>query len=109
MINTRDMHKRFLAVSALGLCSAPSWVFAARSLGDILEDTVIPLLNLLVGFFMVVALLGFIYGAIKFIASADDERGRAAGKKNMVWGIVALVCMVAVWGIVGVIHRTFFG
>ena len=67
------------------------------------------ILDQIVTLVMVLAVLGFIWGMIRFIYSAGDERGRTAGKQTMVWGTLALFCMVAVWGIVKVIKTTFFG
>ncbi len=67
------------------------------------------LLNQVVLLLMVLALLAFIWGAIKFIAQAGDEKGRAAGKQTMVWGTLALFLMVGIWGIVAIIKQTFFG
>jgi hypothetical protein len=58
---------------------------------------------------MVLAVLAFIYGAIRFIAGAGDERARTEGKQVMVWGVLSLFFMVGIWGIVRIIHATFFG
>jgi len=49
------------------------------------------------------ALLGFFWGLMKFIFSAGDEGAKEKGKDIMIYGIVALFVMVAVWGLVGFI------
>lgn len=49
------------------------------------------------------ALLGFFWGLMKFIFAAGDEEKKAEGKNIMIYGIVALFVMVAVWGLVGFI------
>lgn len=71
--------------------------------------TFVDILDRVVTFIMVLAVLGFVVGMIRFVYSAGDEKGRTAGKQTMVWGTLALFCMVAVWGIVRVIKTTFFG
>lgn len=71
--------------------------------------TLVDILDRVVTFIMVLAVLGFVVGMIRFVYSAGDEKGRTAGKQTMVWGTLALFCMVAVWGIVRVIKTTFFG
>jgi hypothetical protein len=45
-------------------------------------------------------LLVFIWGMVQFIISAGDDDAKAVGKQRMVWGILALFAIVAVWGIV---------
>lgn len=71
--------------------------------------TFVDILDRVVTFIMVLAVLGFVWGMIRFVYSAGDEKGRTEGKRTMVWGTLALFCMVAVWGIVRVIKTTFFG
>jgi hypothetical protein len=49
------------------------------------------------------ALLGFFWGLMKFIFSAGNEEAKDEGKRIMIYGIIALFVMVAVWGLVGFI------
>jgi len=45
-------------------------------------------------------LLVFFWGLVKFIfAVGGDEAAVAEGKNLMIWGILALFVMVAIWGI----------
>ncbi len=61
--------------------------------GDIGEiiNTIIPIM-------FAIALIGFFYGLIKYIFGAEHDK--EAAKKTMIWGIVALFVMSAVWGLV---------
>lgn len=62
-----------------------------------LVDTLIPLL-------FAVALLFFLWGVFQyFIFGAGDEEKRETAKKFMIYALVGLVLMVAVWGIVKLI------
>ena len=72
-------------------------------------STVISLLNKVVTIVMGFALLFFIVGVIRFIATAGDDNSRAEGKQMMIWGTVSLFAMVSVWGLVEIIRATFFG
>jgi len=77
-----------------------------------LKDEILIVANIFdsaISLIMVVALLAFIWGAIRFIGTAGDDKSRAAGRQLMVWGTVALFLMVSVWGIVRIIKTTFFG
>jgi len=47
-----------------------------------------------------IGLLYFIWGLVQYIANSGDDGARQEGKNKMIWGIVALFVMVAVWGIV---------
>ena len=60
-------------------------------------------------FLMTLSVLAFIWGAVRFIYSAGDERTRAQGKQTMVWGVLALFSMAGIWGIVAIIKQTFLG
>ncbi|MBX4199132.1 hypothetical protein KW800_02590 [Candidatus Parcubacteria bacterium] len=46
------------------------------------------------------ALLAFLFGLMKFVFKAGDESAQEEGKRVMLWGIIALFVMVAVWGLV---------
>lgn len=53
------------------------------------------------------AMLYFIWGLVQFIGNAGNEEARTTGKQHMIWGIIALFVIVAIWGLVGVIQQTF--
>jgi hypothetical protein len=64
--------------------------------------------NSVIPFIFAIAVVMFIWGAMKFfIINADEEAKRAQGKQYMIWGIVALAVMLSVWGLVGVLQTTF--
>lgn len=58
-----------------------------------LSDRIIPIVATL-------AILFFLWGLAMFILKADDERARDEGKNIMIWGMVALFVIVALWGII---------
>jgi len=61
-----------------------------------------PLIVILVG----VALLVFFWGLAKFIFRVGgDEKAVEAGKKLMLWGLLALFVMLSVWGIITFFQR----
>ncbi len=50
------------------------------------------------------ALFMFLWGIFRFFfASGASDEGRTNGKQLMLWGIIAFVIMVSVWGLVNVI------
>lgn len=67
----------------------------------IIGNSVVPLL-------FAIAVVSFIWGAIKFfIIDADEEAKREQGRQFMLWGIIALAVMISVWGLVKVLAVTF--
>ncbi|OHA89130.1 MAG: hypothetical protein A2653_02885 [Candidatus Zambryskibacteria bacterium RIFCSPHIGHO2_01_FULL_43_25] len=63
-----------------------------QSIGRIIE-VLLPIV-------VALALLFFFWGLAKYILAAGDEEKKKEGKNIMIWGIVALFVMVAVWGLV---------
>lgn len=75
-------------------------VHAQPMLDDIIlgADTII---RLLIPVAAGVCVLLFIWGLALFILRSGDEKQLAAGRRRMIWGVIGLFCMVAIWGIVG--------
>lgn len=65
------------------------------------------ILNPLIVLMFVVALLVFFWGLVEFIYKAGSDDGRDTGKRNMLWGIIGMFIMVAVYGIIRLILDTF--
>ena len=59
------------------------------------------IVNTLIPIMMALAVLAFFWGLVKYIASAGDETAKESGKNLMIWGMIALFVMVALWGILG--------
>lgn len=104
--------KKLLVLGALVLIivAVPAVVFGqntnlsnlnqlARAIGDIIE--------ILIPIAAALALLYFFWGLAQFILAAGDEEKRKAGKKIMLWGIVALFVIASIWGIVNFITDSF--
>lgn len=68
-----------------------------------IANTAVPLLIALSVFL-------FIWGVIKyFIYGATDESARTAGRVYMLYALIGLVAIVAVWGLVFLIIQIFLG
>ncbi len=55
------------------------------------------------------ALLGFFWGLAMFVFNAGNEEKRGEGRSIMIWGVVALFVMVAVWGLVNFLGTALLG
>ena len=67
-------------------------------IGNIL-DTLIPIL-------VVLGVVYFIWGVITYVIAGDEE-SKKKGREKMIYGIIGLVVIVALWGLVGIVTNTF--
>jgi uncharacterized membrane protein YidH (DUF202 family) len=61
------------------------------------------ILNPIIGLLIAIGLVVFLYGVLEFIMGADNLEKRETGKKHMIWGIIGLFIMVAVFGIMNLL------
>ena len=89
------------------LLMSPMFAFA-QSLVPLqnLANGVGTIINILIPAMMALAVLAFFWGLVKYIASASDEAAKEGGKTLMIWGMIALFIMVALWGILGWVQGT---
>lgn len=71
--------------------------FIAFFQSEVLE----PLLKL----FIALSVILFLWGMVVFMANADNENARTAGKDKMVWGVVILFVMLSIWGFVNLLQE----
>ena len=90
----------------LVLTLAPFLVSAA-TISSIISNTIMPILNIVVPLLIAVAVVVFLWGVVRYITAAGDEEKRKEARSTMIWGIVGLFVMVAVWGLVNVLISTF--
>lgn len=108
------MNKKLAILSGLGLVFAPLVALAQQSgcdyaqpgtieavvckIGDIL-NTVIPIL-------IVLGIVFFVWGVVMYVM-AKEEEAKKKGRNQMIFGIIGLVVIVAMWGLVGIVINTF--
>ncbi|KKS28890.1 MAG: hypothetical protein UV60_C0007G0007 [Parcubacteria group bacterium GW2011_GWA2_43_11] len=61
------------------------------------------LVGQLIPIVIAIGLLFFIWGLVQFILASGDEAAKDIGKRRMIWGVITLFVIVAVWGIVGLL------
>ena len=64
------------------------------------------ILNTLVPILVVLGIVYFVYGVITYVIASDEE-GKAGGRTRMIYGIVGLVAIVAMWGLVNILITSF--
>ena len=100
------MLAKFKKVFPLATALAPLAMFAQTKLQDA-AGTIQGILNMIVPIIMTLALIYFFWGLANYILSAGDEEKKGEGRNQMIYGVIALFVMAAVWGLVGVLSNTF--
>lgn len=62
--------------------------------------------NPLIYFMTIVAVAYFLYGIFEYIKGSDSSDAKEKGKQHMIWGLIGLFIMVAVFLIIKVIMGT---
>jgi hypothetical protein len=115
------MKKKLITLSGLVLSFAPVVAFAQLQTGtnpnacgtagtvDTIEGLLCKIGSLLTSIIPVLVAIGviyFVWGVVQYVI-ADDEEAKTAGRGRMIYGIIGLAVIVAVWGLVGILVRTF--
>lgn len=79
---------------------------SAASVGSFI-DALTSLFASFIPITMGLAVLAFFWGLVKFINHADDEKAVEEGKMLMVYGMIAIFIMVALWAIIGWLQAQF--
>ncbi len=64
------------------------------------------IINPIIFFMFALAMVYFLYGLVQYLVYPDSEEIRKKSKSLMLWGIIGLFIMVAVFGIMNVILNT---
>ena len=101
-----SMFTRYLpAISVLVI----PFAVAAQGSFDNFMDNVSGGLNTIIVFLFLVATVIFIWGVVKYIAAGGDEEKTKEARSMIIWGIIFLAVMVAVWGFVNIVLDFIFG
>lgn len=89
----------------LGVALLPLLAFAQSIESSITRVEAI--LNSIIPLLMIVATVVFLWGVIMYITSAGKEEKTEEGRRLIIYGLIGLFVMVAVWGLVQVLVTTF--
>ena len=97
--------KKFIGFTGLGAGALLPLLTAAQTVGTV-GATILSIINTIVLIIMALAFLFFIVAVFKYIM-AKEEKTKGAARDNMIYGIIGLFVMVAVWGLVRILVNTF--
>ncbi|MDP3735577.1 MAG: hypothetical protein Q8R39_04075, partial [bacterium] len=69
------------------------------------SSVIIGIVDVIIPVVFAIGLIFFLWGLLKFLTAGGDEDATASAKHLMVWGVVILFVMTAVWGLVGVLNQ----
>jgi hypothetical protein len=72
---------------------------AAFNLDTFMGNLYANIVNPLITFLFAAAILVFLWGVADFIRHGDSDEGREKGKQHMVWGIIGIFLMMAVFAV----------
>jgi len=76
-------------------------------LGDLLGYVTCLIYGSIIPLIVALAVVIFVWGVVQYVINDQEEAKRQKGKQFMIWGIIGLTVMVAVWGLVNILGSTF--
>ncbi|MFA6257542.1 MAG: pilin [Candidatus Paceibacterota bacterium] len=64
------------------------------------------LLNAVVPVLIALAVVFFVWGVVSYVIS-DDEEAKSKGRDRIIYGVIGLAVIVALWGLVNILTNTF--
>lgn len=64
------------------------------------------LLNSVVPVLIALAVVYFVWGVVSYVIS-DDEEAKSKGRDRIIYGIIGLAVIIAMWGLVKILTNTF--
>jgi hypothetical protein len=92
------------------LFAVPATVFAQYTRDNLFNvvDSLSTLFNVLITLAILVATFLFLWGIVRYITAAGDEDQLEEARRFIVWGIILLAVMIAVWGFVNILLDFIF-
>lgn len=84
----------------------PLFVFGETKIKNIIQE-VHTIAFMAIKLLIAMATVVFIWGIIKYILYSNDTKKATEAKQFMLWGVIGLFTIVAMWGLVLVIQKTF--
>lgn len=99
--------KKLSILFVTAIAVVPTLAFAQNGLFGLVR-TAQDLINAVIPVIIGLALLAFLWGVLTYIFKTDADSKKDA-TKYMLWGLIALFVMVAVWGLIRVISVGLLG
>jgi Na+/H+-dicarboxylate symporter len=99
------VNKQRVAI-ALVLCLVPALTLAQVPGQNFLDTIMKIFINPIVMFIFSLGMVTFMYGLLEFMWKADYANAKETGGKHMMYGMIGMLIMVAVWGVIAMVTNT---
>lgn len=102
------INKKVVSLIAVGAILLPSLAFAQDPSLTNLQSMALGvkrIVEILIPVVFGLGVLAFFWGLVKYLFGDDHDKDQA--KKTMLWGVVAIFVMAAIWGLVRFLGDTF--
>lgn len=99
------MNKTLTKIAISSALVLPFFAYAADVV-SILQNLE-SILNRVIPILMIVATIVFLWGVIRYITAGGDEEKLADGRRFIIFGLIGLFVMIAVWGVVRALVAQF--
>ncbi len=100
--------KKLLPILFFSASTARAQVVGSTTISGMFS-TFVGILNSLVPVLAGLATIFFIYGVVRYIASAGNPEKRQTAKDFIIWGLVGLFVLIGFWGFVNILLNSVFG
>jgi len=98
--------KKFGAITGFGLGFLPMLAFAQQQDIPGVLTIISRILNTVIPILITLGVIFFIWGVIQYVTAKDEEKQKEA-RQTMIYGIIGLFVIVSIWGLVGLLTKTF--
>lgn len=100
-------NRKFAVLGLVGLIVIPIVTYGISNLTQLINFATNSIILPIIGLIGALAVLFFLWGVMKFIQGANEQKAREEGRWFMIWGIIGLFVMVSVYGLVRILENTF--
>lgn len=80
--------------------------YASESLDTFISNVDRLIINPIIMLLFALAVVYFLWGLFEFLSNTENEEKRTIGKSHMLYGVIGIFIMIAVWSILSVIMNT---
>lgn len=80
--------------------------YASESVDQFIFNLNKLIINPLIVLLFTLAVIFFLYGVFEFISNQDNEEKKTKGKSHMMWGIIGIGIMMAVFTLMNILLKT---
>ena len=97
---------KFILAGAAGALPFVAFAVAITDFNSLIA-ALTSIVVVLIPFIIGLAVLVILWGIFGYITGAGDEEKRGEAKQYIIWGIIGLFVMTAIWGLVSILENTF--